>query len=1103
MRLCTTVAVLATVFSLGHAERSLAQRVSIHRTNVSLETILDDLRIQTGYGFSVPGKIYEQAGQITLDKENVDLREVLDELAQRLGLQYDLPEGKKVIVIKEGEGRADGRSDARHRVSENGSLLILAFPIVTGKIVDSLGNPLSGASVRILDAERKRTSLQTQTDREGNFILRNVPDDATLEISYVGYITLHVKATTSVGRVVMRMEPSVLDEVVLNAGYYKTTEKKRTGSISKVGAEQIAEQPISDPLQALKGRVAGLLVSETNGVQGGAVNVQIRGNNSLASGSNPLYIVDGIPYPSSPLDPESLVIASLINANTASSPLNTLNPNDIESIEILKDADATAIYGSRGANGVILITTKRGKSGRTKLDIDYYSGIAQMNERMDLLSLPQYLSFRQAAFAVDGVTPTELTAPDLTLWSQTESTDFQDLFFGETAALNNANVSLSGGSQQTQFMLSGNYRNQGSTNPGDDLGLEKLVARLAIDHSMFSDKLKLQGNFMLGSERNKFAASSELYRSIITAPNYPLYNDDGSLYWSEDPRLVNPLAHIMRTSENKTQNLTSNLNLDYQIDEDLTFSTSVGYTSIILDQKVLRPIASGNPNTSTLNGYGLYGTVYTKNLIVEPKLTYRKSFVEKGLFNVLLGATYQSNENLNELLSGANFVNDELIGDIRSAANIEALFNENIDYRYASAYGRLGWEWDERYLANVSFRRDASSRFGPNKKTANFWAVSGAWLFSEEAFLKDSRAMSFGKLRASYGTSGNDQIPDYGYLPNYGSSEAYQGTTLGPLRIANANYSWEENKKLEIGLELGFVENRYRLTANFFRNRSGNQLVGQPLPTQTGFASYQANLPALVENKGWEVDLTAGIVNRQKFQWQSSINVTMPTNTLLEFPGLASSTYANQYIIGKPIDNFILYRFLGIDPATGLTLLEDVDGNGIYSRPSDFQYVGKTYPDIYGGWHNQFKIGNFGCSVLLQFRQGFKQNTFLGDFPSGSLGDGTFNIGIDALNHWSNPGDQAAYPMLGVTSTIASNSFIQFRQSSAVLSDADFIRLSNVYASYNLTDVFRGKTFSYFELYLSGQNIFTLTDYNGLNPESGPFAPPPLEIWSLGLKLTF
>ena len=466
----------------------------------------------------------------------------------------------------------------------------------------------------------------------------------------------------------------------------------------------------------------------------------------------------------------------------------------------------------------------------------------------------------------------------------------------------------------------------------------------------------------------------------------------------------------------------------------------------------------------------------------------------------MAGATFQQQKTAQLVQEADGFTSNSLIYDLASATYLYVFTNQQTQYKYQAFFGRLNFNWKDRYIVNFTGRRDGSSRFGPGNQFANFGAIGAAWLFSKEPLL-ENKILSLGKLRASYGTTGNDQIGDYNFLDTYSSAgNNYQGTVgLQPNRLYNPNFGWETNKKMEIALELGFIQDRIFLTTAYYRNRSSNQLVGVPLPGTTGFNSILANLNATVENTGIELTIRTVNINKQNFKWTTNINLTVPKNNLIAFPQLENSTYVNQYVIGKSINIQKVYNYIGLNTQTGIYQFEDVNKDGKISSPDDRQTVKDFSPKYYGGLQNQFNLKRWQLDFLFQYvkQENWNSISMLG------LPGGMSNKTEEVLNRWQNPGDTGPYQMYSSgTNSLVTAANNLYTNSNAAITDASYLRLKNISISYNLPE--NSLKNLKCRISLQGQNILTFTSYKGADPEfivSGFL--PPLKIYALGLQLIF
>ncbi|MFV8325967.1 SusC/RagA family TonB-linked outer membrane protein [Flavobacterium sp. ZS1P14] len=962
---------------------------------------------------------------------------------------------------------------------------------ISGTITDGT-SPLPGVTITI-----KGQSKTVVSDFDGKFTITASSTDILI-FRYMDFKTLTVPVDgRSILNIRMQEDATALQEVKINAGYYSVRESERTGSIAKISAAAIEKQPVTNVLAAMQGSMAGVNITQETGIAGGGFSIQIRGQNSLRTvGNDPLYIIDGVPYSSEAIGNS---ITSFV-LSKASSPLNSINPESVESIEVLKDADATAIYGSRGANGVVLITTKKGKEGKAKFTANFSCGLGQITRYMDLMNTQQYVQMRKEAYANDGISVYPSNAYDLNgKWDGSRYTNWQKILIGGTADFTSAGASVSGGNAQTQFLMNGNYSKQTTVLPGD-FSYHKKGVLLNLNHESENKKFRLtfSGGYTLQDNDQPSIDFTREARTI--APNAPtLYDDQGNLNWKF---FNNPLRNLEGKFKAKTNDLIANTLISYQLMDGLELKSSFGFTDLHHVETSTSPSTIYNPAF----GFGSESsTIYIdhtqrQSWIVEPQLNWRKG-LGNAKIEVLLGSTFQQQKGNQLVQQGTGFSSNSLIYNLASTSTIAVLSAMESVYRYQAFFGRANFNWQGRYILNLTGRRDGSSRFGPGNQFSNFGAIGGAWLFSKEALLDPNSFLSFGKLRASYGTSGNDQIGDYQYLDTYASSGiSYQGTIgLDPTRLFNPDFGWESNKKLEIALETGLLRDRLFFTAAWYRNRSSNQLVGTPLPATTGFTSVQANLNATVQNSG--VELTLRTVNFQKasFSWTTSLNLTVARNKLLSFADLESSTYSGQFVIGKALNIQKVYHLTDVNPQTGIYRFEDVNQDGKITPADDKQTVKDLNPEYYGGIQNQLQYKELQLDFLFQF---VKQQNWNAVSMFGVPGTRSNQL-ADVANHWRTAGDLATYQ--GYTSGTNSNrvqAYFNYTMSDAAITDASYIRLKNISLSYTIPEKWLKSVQC--RLSVQGQNLLTFTRYKGADPEFKAVGYlPPLKVLTTGVQLTF
>lgn len=1086
MKLTTLLIIVALVQA---SARGYGQKITLKETNVPLEKILSSIEKQSGYVFFYDSK--DVSRTVNVDVKNAGIEEVLSECFRNTPLTYKI--AGKTVFLQQKTAQAS-------RVTVSPASILID---VRGRVVDEKGEPLPGVSVKA-----GGTGKSVITNSNGVFTLAGVDRGSKLTISFIGYKTLSVEAEPDLGTLHLEVTISALDAVQV-IGYGTTTRRLTTGAVAAVESVDIEKQPVSNPIMTLTGRMAGVQVTEGGGISGSNYKIVIQGQNSITAGVLPLYVIDGIPFGGKPIEATAGASTSAppIVGGLGLSPLNTISPNDIESITVLKDADATAIYGSRAANGVVLITTKKGKAGKTTLDAEVYSGMSEISRTLPMLNAAQYLSVRQQAFKNDGITPTAANAADLTSFNTGSNNNFQDIFFGNTGHFTNAVATLSGGNELTRFLISANTRHEGTILPGNS-GDDRTEVRYNLQHHIPGNKFYINTSASFTKDNNNIAP---LYMSQIYAlpPNLPLYTSEGRLAWYTG--YTNPAAALKNVYSVKTNNLLANATLGYNILPGLGFKTDLGYNRISVNSVTASLIAAQNPaNAATATGQVTKISTTNDLVVIEPQFNYGMSLAG-GKLDALLGGTYQKGNYDQDLFLLGSFKNDALYNDLGS---ITPLISANgfIDTRFVSVFGRLNYNWGGKYIVSGNYRRDGSSRFSPGHRFGNFGSVGAAWIFSEENFIKDHLSwLSFGKLRSSYGSVGNDQINDYGYAPVYQSGfTTYNGQTgLAPSGIVNnSSYSWEVTKKFNLSLDLGFLKDRISVSGTFFRNRTSDLLVySVPLASQAGFTGYTGNLPGtLVQNKGFELELNTTNVRTKRFTWSSSANLTIARNKLLAYPGLETASYSSGYFsqgyaVGYSLNLLSGYRYTGM--VNGLPTVADLNGNGTIStglavnHKGDFDILGTKDPKFYGGLSNSVSYNHFQLDFLFQFvkQKAYNIYSYLNTIGFPAPG-GNYNLPEDILKY------NFTYSTLaGSAASQAYNNY--FKLSDETVSDASFIRLKNVSLAYKFPRGLKSIGVKNLSVYLRGQNVWTITNYIGFDPETQGTVIPPLKLYTLGLQASF
>lgn len=1073
---------LIFILSTGYTQL-LDREITINMIQAPLGDVLHNIEARARVRFAYSPDQLDLNEPVTIQVEDQPLANVLTELFTPREIQFRVhePEGTITLRRKKDEPQPETKR---------------AVIPVTGVVTDFARQPLAGVNVVV-----KGTSNGTATDASGSYTL-NVEVGEILVFSFIGFKTVEhsVRAETTIN-ITLEDDSQSLEEVTINAGYYEVTQREQTGNIARITSKEISQQPVTNTLAALIGRMPGVMITQGSGLPGGSFSLEIRGRNSVRiDGNDPLYLVDGVPFPSTPL---MQLGTSVI---PGSNPLNNLNPQDIESIEILKDADATAIYGSRGANGVVLITTKKGKAGKTRVDMNVSRGISHVNTNpMEMLSLSQYLQMRKEAVRNDNQlnllnNPAQAhNFPDLMIWDTTRYTNWRKELIGGTASLFNTQLSLSGGNANTQFMVSGNYSRETTVFPGD-FAFTRGSGHMSLNHTGNTGfTFSLATTYSISANN---LPGVDFTRSALTlAPNAPaLYDESGALNWAIQNGNVsweNPLAVLQRPYRNQASNLNANASIGYKILPGLKFKTTLGLNTNTVEEsnQVLR--SSLNPLDGNARASNTLADNRINTWIAEPQVELKKQ-IARGSFSALLGMTFNEIVNSGKRIFATGFASDALVSNIDAATTIDVQGATYEQYRYAALFTRVNYNWNERYILNLTARRDGSSRFGTDNRFANFGAVGAAWVLSNEKFLKGKRTLSFAKLRASYGITGSDQIGNYRYLDSYAPAlYSYMGSAIEPRRLANPNYSWESNTKFEVAAETAWLEDKIQLMASIYRNRSSNQLVGLPLPYTTGFQSVQFNLPATIHNTGVEFVLSTQTLKRKNFSWTTAINLTVPTSRVVEFPHLNQlSDFVLRFEVNQPASIVKRYAFTGLDATTGDYTFQDVNEDGAYSLLNDAKTIINTSDRFFGGVNNSVEYKNWQLDFMIQFvaRDASQPLAF---FPMAGTVN---NQPAFVMDRWQQPGDEARYRKFSGRGSVTNHT--RWQSSDNTFEDASFIRLRNIALSW--TWPVSNKLISGGRVFMQGQNLLTYTGYKGMDPEvRGLTSLPPLRTFNLGFQLSF
>lgn len=1068
-----------------------SQTYTISAENVPLRKVMKQIEHYGRYYFAYRSEFVQHDERVTVHVTNGTIDDVMKQALKGLGLEY-LIVGKMITV----------RPDSTYATIHKQELLT-----ITGKIINEAGEPVTNVSISEIGSQ-----AGTFSELDGTFHI-TVKPNTVLSFSSVGYESTDrlVKETSSI-TVKLKHQVKDLDETVIT-GYGKTSKRYNTGAIYKINSTDIARQPVSDPLGTLQGRVPGLLITQSNGLPGATYKVQLRGQSSIGivpgqlPPNDPLFIIDGVPYAPNNYPILGVTSGSALG-DAGRSPFSFINIGDIDHIEILKDADATAIYGSRGSNGVILISTKKGKAGRPVFNINVNNGWSRITRYADMMNTAQYVQMRKEALANDGLSVDVDNAPDLVSWDTTRYTDFKKMLIGGEAVSNNVQLSFSGGKERLQYYVGAGYHRETTVFPGELLN-ERFFGHANLHYQSKDSNLNVTLS-VIGSRDKNWSILNDLTSLVKLAPHTPvLYDSTGKLVWQHaNLDFTNPMALLLRSYESKATNLLSNVLISYRIAKNLTFKTSLGYNQLHFDDICIFPGKSLIPNSTVEpKGYSFFGKVKYDSWIAEPQLEYNQ-YVGIGKISGLVGATMQVQNHSVATIEARDFPSDDMLRNVNAAGNQKPVYL-NTEYRYGGFFARLTNILCDKYLINLTGRIDGSSRFGPGKQVGTFWSTGLGWIFSNEPVFKTIPFISFGKLRASYGVTGNDQIGDYKYLDKW---QDIAGSYLGrpgitPYQLADSNYSWEVNRKLEAAIELGLFKDRLMITAAYYRNRTGNQLIAYVLPGITGFNNYAAkNSPALVQNSGWEIQLQTK--NRLSRNWQINGNVliTIPRNKLIAFPNLATSSYNANLAIGQSLSVVNKYEYKGINSTNGVFEVVDQDNDGDLIFQNDSRLSGNVDPKWYGSVQANVQYKGWQLDIFWEVRKQRAISYLYSIYAFYAPGTILTNQPVKVLYRWPECSGQSALQKFSTgANDLAKEGISQYLDSDGYIKDISFARLRNIELSCELPGQWmRNISMKRCRFYVQAQNLFTITRYKVGDPETINLSTlPPLRTVAVGLELGF
>jgi TonB-linked SusC/RagA family outer membrane protein len=1105
---CTSIMVL---FILFHFHSSFCQQnekllmgkhVTFSGEAQPISKIEEQIRKQTGFFLYYSNQSLDPGEMVSLKATNEPLPLFLTNFLAGRNLQW-YPDGK-FIVIKKIEGAktdslktADNLSNPAKRLPERRMLL--------GTVKDKDGTLLIGASVRV-----DKTNDKCIVDQSGKFVITTIHPKPVLIVSYTGYETgKYIVSAAKKYTIILNKSNLNIDETIVIA-YGTSSKRLSTGSVNVVKSDRIEENLNSNPFLSLQGNVPGLVLTPSSGVPGASVGIQIHGQNSFQSGLIPLIIIDEVPLAANNEIINTLTSIASQNTNAGLTPLTSINGAEIESFSILKGADATAIYGSRGANGVILITTKRATPGVRKVTFEYTSGSSSVGYSPEELSTRQYLSMRREAFKNDGIVPDTIPgsigfAPDLLLWDTTRNTNLPRELIGGHARISDTYVSYSDGTARNTILVGcGMYRE--STVLPADFNFWRGTFNSSIGH------LSEDGKFTISLSANYSQDRNDLFdatlKSLYLPPNIPnLLKDNKEPDWVKSSTSYdNPFADFLKKYRMSKENQLMNLKMAYKIIPGLSFRSGFGYNKMSVDEHSIIPISSLNPAlVANRTGTASFASGDFKSFIIEPTAEYKTGWVDHYL-TFLLGGSWQYTDIYKSNVKGVGYTNDAQLEEITAANSFSIHTGERNEYKYGALFGRVTYNYNNKFIVNLSARRDGSSRFSRENRFHTLGAIGVAYIFTADSLIKAKLPfLSFGKLRASYGITGNDQIGDYKYLDTRSPGEGlpYGGiiATLpdGPY---NKNFYWEKCSKMEISSDLYFFEDRLMTTFSFFRNISSHLLLNQNLPTQTGFSSILQNNDTRILNRTWEFSLFAVVIKNNNFSMTVGGNLTVPVNKLLAFDDRKNSGYEGMYVKGESMKVLNRVQVNGVDPVTGKYALIKRDGQPGFSF-ADCAVIGKLDPTVYGGVTFALKYRNFELKWQGEFRKQMSPAYLHSIYGIGFVPGTMNNQDPMVLDHWKEKGDRPQFAKY--TTSLSGEVYRQINDvlfSEKAYSDVTFFKLGNCSISYDIPMSLLSRIhFTNAKVICKGQNIFTITNYKGGDPvTANSFALPSQRVFSVGLQ---
>ena len=968
---------------------------------------------------------------------------------------------------------------------------------VSGKVIDEQRNAIPGVNIVV-----KGTSRGTQTGFDGVFNLR-AKEGSVLVVSFLGMKEVEVPATKSMNITLVDILSQL--ETIVVVGYGTQSKKKLTDNIARVTAKDIQQIPVSNFQNALVGKLAGVQVTQTNGKVEGGISIRVRGSASISAGKEPLYVLDGIP----------LITNNLSGNGAPTNPLLTLSTNEIESIDVLKDASSAAIYGSRGANGVVIITTKKGKEGKGVFSVNISQGVSQATNKREWLNADQYIELFTEA-SVNGLGDAQEAEDQFeflaqgTDWRNREvNSDWQNTAFKD--GLNtDVDFSASGGDSKTKYFLSGAYNKTAGIIISNQL--ERLTGRTNLSHSV-SDRFMVGMNLSFSRSRIDRIQDDNAFttplQAVAQSPLSPIRLKDGSL--NKNTLYPNYLLAIENSYwKTVVRRFTGKVYGEYKFTKALKFNSDFSYD--LLSQTEDNWNGKNTPFQST-DGDVLATSDNNESYISSNYFTYDKTFGEKHNINAVAGIEFNRFGSRFQSVTSIYFPNDGF-QTIDGGAEINGGSGNENNYVFESQFGRLTYSFDDKYIVKASIRRDGSSRFGKNNRYGIFPAISAGWIVSEENFLKNNSILSFLKFKGGWGELGNAELGNFASRQLYNSNPYNLKSGLTFNQAGNDNLTWEKSAQTDFGLEVGFL-NRINIEADYYKKQTNDLLFRVPLSISSGASFINQNVGS-IDSKGVEFVINTKNIISEKFNWNTNFNITTNKTKVLSLPNnkdIVTTFTINR--VGENVSSFYLKEYAGVNPANGDALYvkntKNTDGTLDRSLTNNYNeaervVAGNPFPEIMAGLTNTITYKNLDFSFTFQGEWGASIYNSAGIYQS-VAGDYFDNQTVDQLNRWQKIGDITNVPQARLYGSNGTGSSTRFLQSS------DFIRLRNMSIGYALPNkILKDAGISSLRIYLTGVNLLTFTKYNGYDPEARRddqgigeefYSTPPAKTIAMGVNINF